>query len=143
VSAEEVLRQASLQRPTVPDVSLRFIVENPRWTLQNIDVDERTRMIVTRVADRDLALANHETAGLALATVLHWWLLQDPLAEKDEWAWAEYRAWLQLLKSLKGKTLEAALWRLRGEAVFVPLGIGFQPRQGLVDRLRSLLGGGG
>ena len=134
-----------VQKPTVPDVSLRFIVENPRWVEQRFQVDEETRKLATLIADRDLALANHETAGLALATVLHWWLLEDPLATSDRWAWTEYRAWLQLLKSLRGKTLDAALWRLRGEAVFVPVGVGLQqPQQqgGFLSRFRSLLGGG-
>ena len=144
--SEDILSRFSpAQRPAVPDVSLRFIVENPRWVEQRFQVDEETRKLATLVADRDLALANHETAGLALATVLHWRVLEDPLAANDRWAWAEYRAWLQLLKSLHGKTLEAALLRLRGEAVYVPLGIGLQqPQQqgSFFARFRSLLGGG-
>ena len=131
--------------PAIPDISLRYIVENPRWIQRDPNVDAEAKRYTTLIADRDLALSNHFTAGLALATVLHWLVLEDPIAEYDKWAWVEYRAWLQLLKSIHGHTLQAALQRIRGEAVFVPVGItqNQQPEKtGLLNRIANMLRGG-
>lgn len=105
---------SSLQYQAEPPI--RYVTELPA-VLQELPEGVKTRLNL--IANRNLALANHANAGLALATWLHIMLLLDPLAETD--LMIEYHAWLQMLKSLRGLILQTALQRQQvGVAVPAP-----------------------
>ncbi|MEM4454880.1 MAG: hypothetical protein QXT28_09235 [Thermofilaceae archaeon] len=135
-AGQERLLQLPLQ---VPDVSIRYILENPKWVSLQPAVSEDVKTLFTLFADRDLALANHVNAQLALATWLNIIFLQDRYAIRNASDLALYRSWLQLLKSLHGRPLEAALQRLRGEVAVIPPPA-VQPQQPQPSFLSRLLG---
>lgn len=121
-----------------PDVSLRYIIENPRWLDNNADPGEKAKRYATLLADRDLALANHVNAGLALSTFMHAYTLTMTEAVNDaEWL-AMYRVWLQLLKSLHGKPLQYALQRISGETAIATPPV---KEEGIIDKLKNALRG--
>lgn len=135
-----------------PDASLRFIVHNPHVVKEttervNVPAFEDVRDFVTAAGGRDLALANHVNAGLALATFFGVVLLQHPIARYDPTPWQTHLAWLQILKSLYGDTLRAALERIRTEGmVLAPVTQQPQPVQPEQQSVRQLFGrlfGGG
>lgn len=141
---EQLGRQVQPVRP--PEAGLLWILENPRLVKApgekvTIPAFSSAQDLLTAMGGRDLALGNHENAGLALATFFGILVLQHPLAQYDPTAWATHLAWLQILKSLKGLSLKAALESVKEKTVIVPQpAVQAAPSSGITEKVKGALG---